>query len=140
MPTIHDLKQSKFLTRQDVTPPILVTIAGYEKINVAKEGAPPEEKYCLNLNEVDKPFVLNSTNGQIIAGIAKNEDFEGWIGVKVVLYDDPNISFGGKLTGGIRVRAPKAAAIAPRPTSPKPVPVPPPQPEPAPAADDDVPF
>lgn len=113
MPSISDLKQSKFLTKTDVTPPVLGTIRAYEQVNVAKDGAPVEEKYVLHFNELEKPLVLNSTNGQIIASITKSEDFDGWIGKTIVLYFDPNVSFGGKLTGGIRVRAPKEGAKLP---------------------------
>lgn len=132
MPSINDLKKSSFLTKGDVKPPILVTIRGYEMVNVAKDGAPPDQKYALSFNEVEKPLVLNSTNGQIIASITGSEDFDGWIGKQVVLYDDPNISFGGKLTGGIRVRAPRNQAPAPAKAAPAPAPA---------AADDtDVPF
>jgi len=136
MPTIHDLKTSKFLTKADVQKPILVTISGYEKVNVAVEGATPEEKYALTFHEVEKPFVLNSTNGQIIAGITKSEDFDNWIGQKIVLYFEPNISFGGKLTGGIRTRAPKTAAPAGVPGKP----TPPPVVETEPDSDPEVPF
>lgn len=85
----------------------MVTIRGYQQVNVAMEGAGQELKYALDFNELDKPLVLNSTNGQIIAAITGSEDFDGWIGKKIVLYFDPMVSFGGKLVGGIRCRAPK---------------------------------
>lgn len=126
MPSIHDLKTSKFLTKNEVNPPVLVTIGGYEQFNVAVQGAEPEMKWALKFHELEKPMVLNSTNGQLIAKITGAEDFDGWIGKQVVLYDDPNISFGGKVTGGIRVRAPKTKAA---PVAPKAAP--------APAADQD---
>jgi hypothetical protein len=119
MPNINDLKQSKFLKKEDVTPPILVTIRGFDQMNVSGEGAPPEEKWVLHFNETEKPLVLNPTNGQLIARITGSEDFEGWIGKRIVLFNDPNVSYAGKLTGGVRARAPKQAAVAP-----KPVPVP----------------
>ncbi len=148
MPSVNDLKQSKFLTRHDVGRGMLVTIRGYEQINVAKEGAGEELKYCLNFNETEKPLVLNSTNGQIIASITKSDDFDNWIGHKVVLYDEPNISFGGKLVGGIRVRAPRIPAAATAPAAPAPASAPKPMhsaPPPNPALvespdPDDVPF
>lgn len=151
MPSISDLKQSKFLTKADVIPPVLVTIRGYEQVNVAKEGVEPEMKWCLQFDELEKPLVLNSTNGQIIAAITGSEDFDGWIGHKIVLYNDPNISFAGKLTGGIRCRAPRnqpAAAPQPKPApaappaqKPNPAPAPASTPAPATAAgDDEVPF
>lgn len=134
---ISGLKQSKFLTRADVGAGILVTIKEIFQENVAKEGAPEEHKWCMSFNEVEKPMVLNATNGQIIAQITKSEDTDNWTGHKIVLYDDPNVSFGGKLTGGIRARAPKqpkppaaAPARQPQPSAPPPPPV----------EEDDVPF
>ena len=69
-------------------------------------------------------MVLNSTNGQIIAKITASEDFEGWIGKQIVLNDDQKISFSGKVTGGIRARAPKVKKSAPATdVAPKPAPV-----------------
>jgi hypothetical protein len=120
MPNIHDLKQSKFLTKNDIGTGVLVTIGSYAQVNAAAAGADPEMKYALSFHELDKPLVLNSTNGQLIAAIAGSEEFDDWIGRKIVLYFDPNVSFGGKLTGGIRVRAPKPQAVAPAP-APAPV-------------------
>lgn len=107
---IDELKKSTFLKRSDVanqgrgTP---ATIAKAEFMNVAKEGAPEELKRVLWFQELDKPMVMNSTNGEIIAKITGSRDDDHWTGHKVVLYDDPNISFQGKLVGGIRVRAPR---------------------------------
>lgn len=140
---ISALKQSKFLTRAEVGKGMLVTIREVFQDNVAKEGAPEELKWCIQFDEAEKPLVLNSTNGQIIASITKSEDTDNWPGHKIVLYDDPNVSFGGKLVGGIRVRAPRnQPAAAPKPAATKPAPAPAPDPyEAQPAApDDDVPF
>ena len=117
------MKETKFLKREDVGAGVLVTIRGLTQENVAKEGAAPEHKWCLHFDELEKPLVLNSTNGQLIAQIAKSEETDDWTGTKVVLYDDPSVSFQGKLVGGIRVRAPRnqpaarpaAAAAATRP-------------------------
>lgn len=111
---ISHLKNSKFLTRADVGTGVLVTVKELYQDNVAKEGAPEELRWCMAFSEVEKPMVLNSTNGQIIAAITKSEETDDWVGQKIVLYDDPNVSFGGKLVGGIRVRAPRGpASISP---------------------------
>lgn len=120
---IAGLKQSKFLTRADVSKPVLVTIKGVHQENVAKEGAPEEWKWAIEFEETDKPMILNSTNGQLIAQIIKSDETDNWPGHKVVLYDDPSVSFGGKLTGGIRVRAPRQPQVQPQaPTRPAPQP------------------
>ena len=121
---INDLKTSKFLKKEDVGVGMLVTIASVGQENVAKEGADPEMKAVLHYEELEKPMVLNSTNGQIIAKITGAEDNieTAWIGAKIVLYNDPNVSFAGKLIGGIRCRAPKpSVAVSPAQAKAKPV-------------------
>ncbi len=131
---ISALKQSKFLARADVNPPILVTIKALHQENVAKEGEPAEMKYVLAFTDCAKPLVVNSTNAAIIAQILKSEETDDWLGKQIVLFDDPNVSFGGKLVGGIRVRAPRVKAGA-QPVKPAPAPVAPTE-----AEDDDPPF
>lgn len=124
---VNDLKNSNFLKKEDVDPPVLVSIKSVNQENVAKEGAPPDKKWCLHFEELEKPMVLNSTNGQLIAKITGSDDSDGWIGKHIVLFHDPNVSFGGKLVGGIRVRAPKAGAKIPEKKIPE-------------AEDDEIPF
>jgi hypothetical protein len=140
---ISELKKSNFLTRNDCGSGILVTIDHLSQMNVAKEGAPEELRWVIHFKEeqVEKPMVLNSTNGQIIASIVKSEETDLWAGHKIVLYDDPTVSFGGKLVGGIRVRAPKGrAAAAPVQQPTRANPPPPPAPMEDEEEQDDVPF
>jgi hypothetical protein len=136
MPHINELKKSSFLKKEDCGDRgILVTIKEVVQENVAKEGAPEEMKWCVFFKEVDKPMVLNSTNSQLIAAITKQDNTDNWPGHKVVLYNDPTVGYQGKITGGIRVRAPRGAAALPT-AAPAPTAAPP-----APAEDDsDVPF
>lgn len=126
MPNINSMKSSKFLKRDDVGRGTLVTISTVREENVAKEGAPEELKWCAHFEELEKPMVLNWTNLQLIARIAKDEDSDNWPGTKIVLYDDPNVSFGTKIVGGIRVRAPKPGSVASAPQEPE--------------EDDEIPF
>lgn len=122
MPNISAMRDSNFLKKDEVDPPVLVTVEGVHQLNVAKQGAPEELKWCIKFHEHEKPMVLNSTNAQIIAKITGSEETDEWVGKKVVLYNDPNISFGGKITGGIRCRAPKTAK--PAVAAPKSLPIP----------------
>jgi hypothetical protein len=108
---VSELKESKFLRKEDAGAGILVTIREVHQANVAKEGAPEEMKWVMSFDETDKPLVLNSTNGQIIAQITGSPESDDWVGAKIVLYHDPNVSFGGKLIGGIRCRAPRKPAV-----------------------------
>ncbi len=121
---VGQLKQSNFLTRADVGAGKLVTIDQIFQENVAKTGAPEELRWCVSFLETEKPMVLNSTNGQLMAQITKSEETDNWKGHKVVLYDDPSVSFGGKLVGGIRVRAPRGQAAVARVQPAQPTPPP----------------
>lgn len=107
MPNVNDLTNSRFLKQDDCEPPVLVTIKDYELVNVAPADQKEDKKYVLHFEEDVKPLVLNKTNGSLISVITRSGDFDNWIGHKIVLFKDPSISFGGKLVGGIRVRAPR---------------------------------
>ena len=121
MPRTSEMRESKFLKQTDVGRCALVTVDTCVQMNVAKEGADPELKWCLTFEELDKPLVLNSTNIQLCEQVFKSDDTDDWQGKRIVLYTDPNVSFQGKLVGGIRVRAPKPSAAAPPPPKPDPV-------------------
>lgn len=122
---IANLKNSRYLSRADVATPILVTIKSVVQEDVGMEGEAEKLRWVMYFAEAEKGLVLNSTNGQLIAQFLKSDETDHWIGQKVVLYDDPSVSFGGKLTGGVRARAPRGqAAAASKPIfTPKPAPV-----------------
>lgn len=139
MPKTSEMKESKFLKKEDIGRGVLVTITDVVQKNVAMEGAAPDLKWCLVVSELDKPLVLNATNIQLIERVTGSDDTDHWIGQQVVLYTDPNVSYGGKIVGGIRVRGRKSGA------GPVTRAVPPPPPPPMPTADDivdddDMPF
>lgn len=129
MPKINEMKDSKFLRKEDVGAGVLATITGCVQKNTAMEGAPTENKWCLTFNELDKPLVLNMTNAHACAQVFGSDDTDDWIGKKIVLYTDPNVSYGGKIVGGIRMRKPKNQA-----------PPAPPKPLPTELTDDEIPF
>lgn len=114
---LSDLKNNKYLKKEDVGGGVLVTISHITQENVAKDGADAELKAVVHFHELDKPLVLNSTNGQLIAVITgQDTDIErNWVGARIVLYNDPTIQFSGRIVGGIRVRAPKQNAKLPPP-------------------------
>ena len=103
---INDMKESKYLKKSDVEPPIKVTITHLNQENLAMQGQPEEMKWILNFT-AGKPLVLNSTNSQLIANALGSTETDDWKGKDIVLFNDPNVSFGGKLTGGVRARAVK---------------------------------
>lgn len=103
---IGQMMDSKYLKKEDVDPPKLLTIKAIAQGNVGKDDA-PDFKWCMSFHELTKPMVLNSTNIQLAAAALGSDDTDNWIGKQVVLFNDPNVSFQGKLTGGVRIRAPR---------------------------------
>ena len=62
-------------------------------------------------NEQIKPLVLNATNSKVMKGLAGGSSFvEDWSGITVQLYIDKSASFGGEVTGGVRIN-PKAVQM-----------------------------
>lgn len=105
MVDISKFSESKYMKKEDIHGEPTLTIKSWTEDNLAQEGEPKENKCILHWVEQDvKPLVMNATNLQIIARDLQSTDTDNWIGAKVVLYVDPNVSFGGKLIGGIRVR------------------------------------
>jgi len=51
-----------------------------------------------------KPLVLNATNSKTMKQLSGGSSFvEDWAGIAVGLYIDKNASFGGEVTGGVRI-------------------------------------
>ncbi len=104
MPNVNDLGESKYLKKEDVDPAVVATIESYDHVNVEKDGKPPKMKYVFKFSGLDKPLVLNKTNGNRVAKITGSPDFNDWLGKTVELYNDEMVEFGGELVGGIRIR------------------------------------
>jgi hypothetical protein len=113
MPSIHELIPSRYIKKEDLgaNQAGLFTLAGVKRENVGTDDE-PQEKVVLSFDESPKGFVANMTNINILVAIY-GDDYSQWLGKKIVVYFDPTIQFNGKLTGGLRLRAPKGATPEP---------------------------
>ena len=119
--------ESKFLKKDDVGEGKLLTIRNIKQHNVAMQGADPEMKWCAEFDEIDKPLVLNSTNIHLIEAALGTDDTDDWMDKQIVCYNDENVSFGGKVVGGVRVdvnrtkkfHAKNRGAVEPKPEGSK---------------------
>ena len=107
--------ESKYLKKEDLDGDTIVTIFKLGQGNVAMEDQPEELKWMVKFRELKKPMVLNSTNIQLITKALGTDETEEWLGKEIVLYVDDNVSFGGKLVGGIRVRSTTPTAAPKKP-------------------------
>jgi hypothetical protein len=116
MAKIGEMLPSKYLKQSDVDEDYIVTIQGVEEVNIAAQDADKDEfKWVIHFEEFDKPMVLNSTNIQLLAKACDSDDTDDWTGKQVIVYTDPNVSYGGKVVGGLRI---KKYAIS-KPVAPK---------------------
>lgn len=107
LPTSFDgMIESKYMKKDDVETPRTLTVAAFTRENVAQKGEPDEHKWIMHFREQDmKPMVLNPTNVQLLKlALGVNSPAES-VGKRVTVFNDPTVSFGGKLTGGVRIRS-----------------------------------
>ena len=108
--------ESRYLKKEDVgTEGKVFTIKGLKRENIAADGQPEDTQTLLYFHEADKPMVLKPTNKQLLklalTGDPKAPLTAGEIkGKKILVYNDPTVSFGPEIVGGIRLgKAPDAA-------------------------------
>ena len=85
--TIKDVKIERVGREEDIEKKIVVYFSG------------------LRADLSEKGLGMNKVNAEAIVEIAKTKIVEQWVGVQVCLYIDPNVMFGGKRVGGIRIKA-----------------------------------
>ena len=107
MGSIDKYRDNKFVQQSDVDPPILVTIDDVKEEDVSMADKPEKIKYVVYFKEDVKPWAPGYETLQVIYQINGNGNTDYWDGTQLVLYREPNITYGGKLVGGIRCRAPK---------------------------------
>ena len=101
MTTMNDMFPSKYLSQDDCGDGINLTIQSFREIEV---GNPPKLEWAVAFREISKPFVINRTKAQMIHAVLRTKSAEEWSGKQICLYVDPTVTFGGRVTGGIRVR------------------------------------
>lgn len=107
---------SKFLTKDDVGEEGKnLTIAGFDQTEIKSDNG-TETKAIVHWRENFKPMVLNKENATRLKMIFKTSNTDQMIGGVVNVHNDPFIQFGGRQTGGVRIR-PTAHAAQRTPTT-----------------------
>ena len=111
MPKVSEMIVSKFLRKEDLEDgdDLIVTVK-----RIALEDMPGdqnEQRWTCYFRELPKALVLNTTSIRTLEK-AYGSDTDDWIGKRVTLYVDPNVSFRGQVVGGLRLRPVKAKPAA----------------------------
>jgi len=100
---MNQMFPSNWLAKEDITHPIRATIKAVTQEEIKGESG-NETKNILHFNGDVKQMILNRTNAEFLVA-AFGDDSDHWLGKTVEIYVDPNVMFGGKRIGGVRVRA-----------------------------------
>ncbi|RVJ23442.1 hypothetical protein [Sinorhizobium medicae] len=103
MPSIFDLYPRRYLSSEDLKGQrYTLTI---DRVVVEDVGDDGGDKPVLYFRGAKKGMVLNLTNGDTLA-TAYGADYTQWPGKPVEVYFDPDVTYKGRRTGGIRVDVP----------------------------------
>jgi hypothetical protein len=104
----NDAFPGKFMVKEDFETPRVLTVKG-----VRFEDVQNEEQPVCYFDDETKGLVLNKTNWEILEHISGEPDSDNWKGTVVEAWVDPTVSYGGKRTGGTRLREPQATERKP---------------------------
>ena len=114
------ISTGKYLKRESVTAEgevHTVVKCAEEQINSVDGGS--ETKWILYLSDL-KPLIMNATNIRRAVAAFGTAEVNDWDGMRIIVFDDESVEFGGKVVGGVRLRAipakPKAKAKSTKPT------------------------
>ena len=99
------ISTGKYLKRESVTAEgevHKVIKCAEEEINASDGGT--ETKWILYLSDL-KPLIMNATNIRSAVAAFASSETDTWPGKKIIVYDDESVEFGGKVVGGVRLRA-----------------------------------
>jgi hypothetical protein len=95
---VGDVYGGNYLKSEDLDGDLVVTIDSV-RIKKFEDG----DKVMIRFNEIDKTFVANATNCNLIAELLGDE-MDDWDGQKITLFVDKNVMFKGKRVPALRVR------------------------------------
>lgn len=102
----------EYLKSEDLRgkPDLTVTIKEV-KVESVGRGDQADDKPVVYFQELEKGLCLNQVNASAVSEVVGSKEIESWPGKRVTLYVDPNVMFGGKRVGGIRVRVPNQGVV-----------------------------
>lgn len=103
MATLNDQFPSPYLAVADLQgQKHVVTIQKVTRVKIKNDDGEEITKACVYFDEIEKGFIVNKTNWQLIAAATGQDDDDNWTGYKIRLRP-AKAEFKGKLTPCIRV-------------------------------------
>src|SRR5262249_52397245 len=102
---------AKYLKKEDIPSPVSTSILWIKEEEVPAPGKGTETRLVLYFDGIKKGLVLNTANAEALTEITGTDDYEKWSDLPVQLYVDPDVTYGGKKIGGIRIRKPTPVSV-----------------------------
>jgi len=102
---------SIYLKKEDFPKPETLTIDEVREEEVTPLGGKPKLKLVVSFDGIDKGLVLNQANGDALFEMTGQDDPAKWVGRRIEVYHDPQVTYAGKRVGGIRLRKPAAVSV-----------------------------
>jgi hypothetical protein len=122
---IEDFYGSQYLGASDIgTKKIRTKIVKVRPAEVKdRDTGRMKKKVIVWFESIDKGLILNKTN-LFALNDALGKEPKGWLGATVGIKVDPNVTFGGKRTGGVRLHVLLPPAMTATPAAPAAKPAP----------------
>ena len=95
-----------YLKKEDLPEPVDTTLLWVKEEKVTAPGKGTKTRLVAYFDGLSKGLVINMANAETLAELTGTDDYEKWADTTVQLYVDPDVKYGGKKTGGIRIRRP----------------------------------
>lgn len=111
-----DAFPSQYVSKDDLPAPRVVTISDVQMVSLKGDNG-DESKPAMYFSDFPKPLLVNNVNWMSVEA-EYGDDSDSWRGKRVELYVDPNVMFGSKRIGGVRIRMPSAGGTRTTGTAP----------------------
>ena len=98
---------AQYLKKEDLSDPVDTELLLVQEEKVTTPGKGTKNRLVAYFDGLSKGLVLNMANCEILDQMTGTDDPNEWKDVAVQLYVDPDVTYGGKKTGGIRIRKPE---------------------------------
>jgi hypothetical protein len=95
---------AQYLKKEDLSDPVDTELLWVKEEKVTAPGKGTKVRLVASFEGLPKGLVLNTANCEILAEITGTDDPNEWKDVVLQLYVDPDVKYGGKKIGGIRIR------------------------------------
>jgi hypothetical protein len=99
----RDYSDRLYLQKEDFPQPRNLTVSDVWDAEVGKPGEKPKLRVIIKFKELEKALCSNPTNNGVLGELSGSENPKDWIGLRVRGWNDPDVYYQGKKTGGIRL-------------------------------------